>query len=129
MVYDPTVLSFNHPGVKLSEIIKALSENPNLLSSKDFLILARGHEKDLGDFISRSKDPNLVAALCEASLIRLGQIHKKEIESWQEKEVLSTFDSGSVRWMKTCRTRHLKASRRARKVIELKKKFSEYKEI
>lgn len=127
MSHDPVV---THLPFTKSQFLKAFRENPWLLEASDLEILMKNHPHKIRDVLAKSKDVDLLRVLCESSIVRMRQIYCDEVGIWKEREVTSIFDSQkTTTWMKNCKTRHLKAARRARAMLELHREFKKFKQI
>lgn len=113
-----------------SQFLKILRDNYWLLEESDLEVLMKNHSYKVRDVLAKSKDIDLLRALCESSIVRMRQIYCDEVGVWKEREVTSTFDAQkTTTWMKNCKTRHLKAARRARAMLELHREFKKFKKI
>lgn len=127
MPSDPLVA---HVPVTKSQFLKILRDNFHFLEESDIELLIHTYPHKLKDVLAKTKDADLLRRLCESSILRMRQIYCDEVGVWKEREVTSTFDSDkTTTWMKNCKTRHLKAARRARAMLELHREFKKFKKI
>jgi hypothetical protein len=127
MPSDPVVARLP---ITKSQFLEILRDNFHFLEESDVELLLNNHSHKLKDVLAKTKDIDLLRALCESSIVRMRQIYCNEVGVWREREVISTFDSDkTTTWMKNCKTRHLKAARRARAMLELHREYKKFKKI
>jgi hypothetical protein len=116
--------------ISVEEVRNVIRTYPEILTKDDVRVIIGNNPDIIKEFIAKTKNKTYLKNLCESSISRLRQIYCGEVREWQEQEITSTF--GKVRstgWIKNCRTRHLKASSRARQLLALHKQFKLFKII